>query len=934
MNKNPITMTPLEIKTMKTKLTQLAVTALLFSTLNFQLSTVLAQGTALTYQGRLTDGGPNANGAYDFTFQLFDAASGGTSQSAVLATNAVSLSDGLFTVTLDFGAAPFSAGAARWLEIKVRTNGAGAFGTIIPRQQVTATPYAIVAGNAVAVSGTVAASQITGMISSNNIGAESITSTMLAHGSVGSYQLADAAVSTTTLANGAVTAPKVSTTSNWFALTIANPNPRVFNDLFGLSVAAVGSDQMLIGAPDHFTVGLNRGAAYLFNTDGNLLTTFLDPSASQSGNESFGSAVAAVGSDCVLIGSPANRTGGYYLAGAAFLFSTNGILLATLTNPSPAAIDEFGWSVSAVGSDRVLVGAVNAGPGGGAAFLFHTNGTLLTTFTNPTPPADVTDWFGYSVSAVGSDRVLVGAPRYSVGAPLTGVAYLFDTNGILLTTFTNPTPATNDSFGSSVAALGSDRVLIGAHGNSMGGPYCGAAYLFSTNGTLLTTFANPTPAANDNFGLSVAALGSDQVLIGAYGNSTGGPYCGAAYLFSTNGTLLTTFANPTPARNDSFGYSVAALGNDQVLIGAYQDGTGGYGAGAVYLFRSGSFAPGLVADAVRPRSIVTASIEDGAVTAAKIGGLLFENQIPGLDASKIISGTLSSDRISYLEASKIYGTLADAQLSTNVALRTGGNAFTGNQLVTNGNVGVGTASPVASLHVNGSMVLQGGFVPTAGTAGNLLNLAVGNNSNRLANGISFYEVAGSPAMSLGYDGTVAGTANNALRIYNSAGSNLFTFEHGGFLGLGVVDATNAIHHFSGAVLTTGGAWVNASDRNAKTNVAPVNASEILARVTALPITQWNYKAEPDSVRHLGPMAQDFRSAFGLGLNDTSIATVDESGVALAAIQGLNEKVESGKQKAESQVQQLEQRLAEKETEITELKARLDRLEQLLNRNAR
>ena len=881
MNKNPITMTPLEIKTMKTKLTQLAVTALLFSTLNFQLSTVLAQGTALTYQGRLTDGGPNANGAYDFTFQLFDAASGGTSQSAVLATNAVSLSDGLFTVTLDFGAAPFSAGAARWLEIKVRTNGVGAFGTIVPRQQVTATPYAIVAGNAVAVSGTVAASQITGMISSNNIGAESITSTMLAHGSVGSDQLADGAVSTTTLANGAVTAPKVSTTSNWFALTIANPNPRVFDDLFGLSVAAVGSDQMLIGAPDHFTVGLNRGAAYLFNTDGNLLTTFLDPSASQSGNESFGSAVAAVGSGCVLIGSPANRTGGYSLAGAAFLFSTNGILLATLTNPSPAAIDEFGWSVSAVGSDRVLVGAVNAGPGGGAAFLFHTNGTLLTTFTNPTPPADVTDWFGYSVSAVGSDRVLVGAPRYSVGAPLTGVAYLFDTNGILLTTFTNPTPATNDLFGSSVAALGSDRVLIGA-----------------------------------------------------YGNSTGGPYCGAAYLFSTNGTLLTTLANPTPARNDSFGYSVAALGNDQVLIGAYQDGTGGYGAGAVYLFRSGSFAPGLVADAVRPRSIVTASIEDGAVTAAKIGGLLFENQIPGLDASKIISGTLSSDRISYLEASKIYGTLADAQLSTNVALRTGGNAFTGNQLVTNGNVGVGTASPVASLHVNGSMVLQGGFVPTAATAGNLLNLAVGNNSNRLANGISFYEVAGSPAMSLGYDGTVAGTANNALRIYNSAGSNLFTFEHGGFLGLGVVDATNAIHHFSGAVLTTGGAWVNASDRNAKTNVAPVNASEILARVTALPITQWNYKAEPDSVRHLGPMAQDFRSAFGLGLNDTSIATVDESGVALAAIQGLNEKVESGKQKAESQVQQLEQRLAEKETEITELKARLDRLEQLLNRNAR
>ena len=82
------------------------------------------------------------------------------------------------------------------------------------------------------------------------------------------------------------------------------------------------------------------------------------------------------------------------------------------------------------------------------------------------------------------------------------------------------------------------------------------------NATLITTFANPTPASSDNFGYSVVAVGNDRVLIGAYGDDTGAANAGAAYLFGTNGTLLTTFNNPTPATTDSFGKSVAAVGTD------------------------------------------------------------------------------------------------------------------------------------------------------------------------------------------------------------------------------------------------------------------------------------------------------------------------------------------------------------------------------------
>src|SRR5437660_324665 len=134
---------------------------LLLSALVFPL-TAFSQGTAFTYQGRLTENTGAANGDYDFIFQLFDAASGGTSQGGRLTNNGVSLNNGLFTVTLDFGVSPFSGGAARWLEIGVRTNGAGSFGILNPRQALTATPYAITAAN---LSGVLAGAALSGIYS-------------------------------------------------------------------------------------------------------------------------------------------------------------------------------------------------------------------------------------------------------------------------------------------------------------------------------------------------------------------------------------------------------------------------------------------------------------------------------------------------------------------------------------------------------------------------------------------------------------------------------------------------------------------------------------------------------------------------------------------------------------------------------------------------
>ena len=110
-------------------------------------SATLAQTTGFTYQGRLTDGGTAANGNYDLQFALFDSLSGGTQVGSTQTLNTVAVSNGVFTVSLDFGANAFP-GASRFLEIGARPAGSGSFTPLTPRQPITSTPYAVRSLNA------------------------------------------------------------------------------------------------------------------------------------------------------------------------------------------------------------------------------------------------------------------------------------------------------------------------------------------------------------------------------------------------------------------------------------------------------------------------------------------------------------------------------------------------------------------------------------------------------------------------------------------------------------------------------------------------------------------------------------------------------------------------------------------------------------------
>ena len=157
--------------------------------------------------------------------------------------------------------------------------------------------------------------------------------------------------------------------------------------------------------------------------------------------------------------------------------------------------------------------------------------------------------------------------------------------------------------------------------------------------------------------------------------------------------------------------------------------------------------------------------------------------------------------------------------------------------------------------------------------------------------------------------------------FASTANNQFLIRAAGGVGIGTTSPAHLID-VAGGANCDGTTWNDVSDVNAKENFEPVDAAQILELAASLPITTWNYKQDNPEIRHIGPTAQDFRTRFEVGKSDTSLSGVDRSGVALAAIQGLNQKLEGLIEKLEGQNQKLEQ-------ENVEMRRRLERLERLL-----
>jgi hypothetical protein len=137
-------------------------------------------------------------------------------------------------------------------------------------------------------------------------------------------------------------------------------------------------------------------------------------------------------------------------------------------------------------------------------------------------------------------------------------------------------------------------------------------------------------------------------------------------------------------------------------------------------------------------------------------------------------------------------------------------------------------------------------------------------------------------------------ANGTAHIPNTGGAtSRISLKYGEIiLAVGGVNVapTNKIDITTSSV-TVSGTFNNNSDRNAKQDFAPVSSSKILDKVLQLPLSEWSYQTDA-TTRHIGPMAQDFHAVFNIGTDDKHIAPIDEGGIAFAAIQGLNQKLET------------------------------------------
>lgn len=526
------------------------------------------------------------------------------------------------------------------------------------------------------------------------------------------------------------------------ALAVTNPAPAT-NDIFGFAVAGVGSNRFAVGSPyDANGTNALAGSVFLYDEAGTLLVTLTNP-APDPESDLFAYTMGGLGTNWVAVGAPYDDTSGTN-AGIAYFYDAAGVLRFTVLNPVPSNGGAFGVSFAALGSGMVAIGApfapLGTNLGAGAVYVFNISGTLLATITNPAASPAAGN-FGFSLAAVGSDRLVVGANGSVVGTNLSaGAAYLFASSGTLLAAMPNPEPDDYDGFGYSVGALGTNRIFVGADGDDESAANAGRVYVYDAGGTLLGAIGHPSASASAQFGYALTGVGNASLAVGA-------PYSGPGqvdlFTFATHADLLS-------AGVGAGGITAPMIAPDAVTSEAIADGAVGSGQLASGAVTTAAIADGAVGSAqLASDSVTTAAITNGAITTAKlaVGAVtsleIFNGTIANADlgdasvtGSKILNGTISN---SHLAANSVLAVniAANQILAAHIAT----NSITGNKIVdgtvSNADLAAEVFATLGTNPVTGTVIVDG-TISNADLAANAVsNLHIAANSiagNKIVDG--------------------------------------------------------------------------------------------------------------------------------------------------------------------------------------------------------
>jgi hypothetical protein len=783
------------------KIKQILILAVALCGLFTAVDSALAQGTAFTYQGQIFDNGSLANGAYSLTFALFTTNAGGVAMAGPVTNEGVAVSNGLFTVQIDFGSGVFT-GETNWLQIGVATNGSNTFTALTPRQLLTATPYAIYAesgGNATALaSGAALGAGFGNLIASNG--------------------------ATDSFIGGGM------------------QNQILLNSLY----SAIDGGQNNIIEP-------NAGWSVVAGGEGNV--TFSGWSVISGGNGNN------VGS-----GTLGSAIGGGFS-------NTNNANYGTLAGGQSNIVSGVGATVA--GGVQNTASGLNATVGGGGQNIASGNYSTVAGgggYGNNASGESSSIGGGLENTASGNYSTIGGGAygmAIGVGSFIGGGGYDGVSPFIIFNSANGNASVIGGGIGNVTSAI--YATVGGGNGNNAGGGGQGGG--------------GGGGAATVGGGNGNTADGANATVGGGFQNIAGSDFStvgGGQDNIITNGGENAFIGGGTDNTNTGFAATVAG-GQANFASDAYATISGGLnntnsGFAATVAGGSGNSASG------------------GYATVC--GG--YDNTASGGDsfAAGVFAQAINNNTFVWSDGSAITTSTSANQF---MARASGGYIFysssaTPNNIVTIGGTTFNRGDNVTlTLFVAGSSVIFSytlGNGESATTIANGLNQDINNNNSSDPN--PYYP---------GIQSTVSGS------IITITGLNPQDDVTDNITGTGneTVTLSGGMSGSGAEILPGDTTWRAISDRNAKKDIEPEDCRTVLNKLAQVPISHWHYKWEAETnTPHIGPMAQDFMHAFYPGRDDKGITTLEFDGVELAAIQGLNQKLNE----KDAEIQDLKQSVAD------------------------